>query len=157
MFDTLRGSQLDWLVFELIDGIRAGRAPIEPPENLMGARSDARTGARRELPFSPPPEPMPIEGDDQVEWAVAYVCDRMEATVAEMEACARNLTVILGDGVSGNVKAKPISQSVQILLQDDGPGRQTTLNDASAARAELPRLRKELEAWSAQVRNNPQP
>ena len=60
---------MDWLAFELIDGIRRGNEPVEDEHAL--ARAGERTGhpTSREVHPHPSAAATPILGDDQLKWA----------------------------------------------------------------------------------------
>jgi hypothetical protein len=157
LFETLRVSQLDWLIFELMDGIQAGRHPSESPDTLAQARRDVRSDRPPEFSVSPISEAVPISGDEQIEWAVQYVADRLDATLAELGQSANNLDAILdGDGTKPASIAKQGGREVTIELADGDGSRKLGRDDILAASTELPSLRKELEAWSAQVRGQVQ-
>lgn len=153
LFETLRSSQLDWLIFELMEGIQAGKHPSESPDALAQARRDVRSDRSPEFDFGPTSEAVPISGDDQIEWAVDYVANRLDATLAELGRAAANLDIIVNGNASKAANtAKQGPQEVMIELADGDGSRKLERNDIVAASTELPGLRKELEAWSAQVR-----
>lgn len=153
LFETLRASQLDWLIFELMDGIQAGIRPTESLDDLAQARRDVRSDRSYEFSYPPVSEASPISGDEQIEWAVQYVTDRLDATLAELTRSANNLDAILsGDGAKSANIVKRGPGEVIVELSDSDGGRKLGRDDILAASAGLPRLRKELEAWSAQVR-----
>ena len=153
LFETLRASRLDWMIFELMEGIQAGRHPKESPDNLARARRDVQTDSSPEFVVSPTSEAAPISGDEQIEWAVQYVADRLNATLAELSKAADNLnTIVNGNAAKSTIIPKQGPQEVTIELADGDGKRKLGRNDVIAASIELPGLRKELEAWSAQVR-----
>ncbi len=154
LFETLRASQLDWLIFELMEGIQAGKHPSESPDTLAQARRDVRSDSPLEFDFGPTSEAVPISGDDQIEWAVQYVADRLDATLAELRKATDNLHAIFNGNATSTTKQGP--QEVIIQLADGDEGRTLRRNDIIVASSELPGLRKELEAWSAQVRGQVQ-
>ncbi|MFW2227767.1 MULTISPECIES: hypothetical protein [Rhizobium] len=153
LFETLRASQLDWMIFELMEGIQAGRHPKESPDNLARARHEVQSDSSPEFVVSPMSEAAPISGDEQIEWAVQYVADRLDATLAELGKAADNLdTIVNGNAAKTTIIPKQGQQEVTIELADGDGARKLGRNDIVAASVELPGLRKELEAWSAQVR-----
>jgi hypothetical protein len=153
LFETLRALQLDWLIFELMEGIQAGIRPTESSDDLAQARRDVRSDRSYEFSYPPVSEAAPISGDVQIEWAVQYVADRLDATLAELTRSANNLDAILsGDGAKSANIVKRGPGEVFVELSDSDGGRKLGRDDILAASAGLPSLRKELEAWSAQVR-----
>lgn len=158
LFETLRASQLDWLIFELMDGIQAGRRPRESPDNLARARRDVRSDRSYEFSFPPVSDATPIPGDEQIEWAVQYVANRLDATLAELSRSADNLDAILnGDGAKSASIAKRPPGEIIVELSDSDGGRKLGRDNILAASSELPSLRKALEGWSAQVRGQVKP
>jgi hypothetical protein len=82
LIDLLAGAGADWLAFELMDYIRAGRPAEDPPEVLAQSRMQVREG-RGEGPLEPPEivatsATSPIVGDEQILWAARYVADRLD-------------------------------------------------------------------------------
>src|SRR5687767_1533316 len=95
LVETLMKSRLDWLVFEMLDGIQRGRAVEETEEDLAAARAEIRRKARpteRALTESGVTKVEPIEGDEQV-----YVGERLASSLAQLEAAVDTLESIVGE------------------------------------------------------------
>lgn len=155
LIEALRGTRLDWLAFELIDGIRQGWVSTEPPETLMKARVSARSRekprARRETTLGAQPAD-PIEGSDQIKWAAEYVAQRLDDTLAMLHRSTENLEMIVNASDSSVDLNPENNQEVAIeFIEPEGGRRRVGRNEANAARAALPKLRAALEAWSSNV------
>lgn len=70
LLETLVGAAADWLAFEIVDGVRRGREPLEPEELLRAAREKVRSRRLSDrLSAEIPVLSEPILGDDQIVWA----------------------------------------------------------------------------------------
>lgn len=90
LLETLTAAGANWLVFEIVDGVRRGREPLEPEELLQAAREKVRSRQFSDrLSADIPVMADPIHGDDQIVWAANYVAARLDGALAELdEACA---------------------------------------------------------------------
>jgi len=158
LIETLTSLGADWLAFELIDGVRRGREFEETPSSLAISRQQIREGdapkpiEEESLPTS---EPLPILGDDQIEWAVTYVIERLDAALAEFDVSLDNLDqIVVGQAVDPPMKHYEDAGEMLIVLSD-GPDQRKVDRDAiQRAQALIPRLRTALEGWSNQVRSD---
>ncbi len=154
---TARTSGLDWLAFELIDGIKAGRVEEESEEALedarLAVRSDEQPTASAQPAFFVAP-PQPIIGDAQIEWATDYVASRLNDTLGQLDQAIDALDAIAaGDSESPNLGQVMPDMGVTIVLTDGEAPRKARREDAVAAREAIPKLRAALETWSAEVRS----
>jgi hypothetical protein len=80
LIETLVAARLDWLAFELIEGVQAGHPPEESEDALVVARESIRGNAQpkpRGEPQAVTVEARPIPPKEQIEWAAAYVEERL--------------------------------------------------------------------------------
>lgn len=98
LIETLVAARLDWLAFELVEGIRLGRSPEESEEALAAARQSIRSNAQPKARGEPQvllAEPQPIPAGEQVKWAAAYVEERLEAALEQLQASIDTLDFIV--------------------------------------------------------------
>ena len=152
LIEILTELGIDWLAFELIEGIRRGGEPVEDERALALARD--RTGTRHpneaDQHLSADDEPKPFLDVAQLEWAARYVSERLGATLAEMTQSLDALDEIVDDG---DVRQSAESHSSAVLVLLDG-GEEHTVSRAQieAAQARLPELDKALHAWISSAR-----
>lgn len=149
LIEILTDLGLDWLAFEMVDGIRRGREPEETAQDLMVARKQVRDGEMKSVE-SKPIESVEAElllGDDQLNWAADYLAERLEAIFAEMSASLNNI-----DGIIGTTDSHLPAAS---LVLRDGE-EDWTVDDAivKEAQSQLPKLRKALTSWFASTRTD---
>lgn len=156
LLETLTGSGLDWLAMEVMDGIRAGRAFEDSAEILAAARkaidSKAQPKARSD-PGAHIPAPQLIEGDAQIEWAANYVGERLQSTLAQLDASLATLDEIV-EGTQGNIhnpEMEAPAEVIVVLTEAEMP-RKSRREDVAVARANLQPLLDGLAEWSASVR-----
>lgn len=145
---------LDWLVFELVDGIRRGRELEESAELLKLAREHVRSGktdlAEREPGATVEPEP--LLGDKQLDWAARYVDERLTATLAEMAASLDNIDGIVGpicDEEAAKAFQADAAPSPALVLLDGEEQRKVGRPQVEEAQGHLPKLRGALASWLA--------
>lgn len=160
LIDTLVAARLDWLAFELVDGIRAGRQTSEPSEVLKEVRGSVRTSERpqeKETPDQAYQPAMPIEGDEQIEWAASYVAGRLDGVIATLGAAMDNLDAVRGSE-SRSVGASPGGRpgGPLTIVLDDEEARKAERSGVELAVNALPQLRASIMAWSSQVRGQVQ-
>ncbi len=138
---------MDWLAFELIEGVRRGSEPTETEEILTLARDPTRTGRLEELlhDVGDGAEVQPILGDAQLNWAVEYVEQRLEAILAEMAASFRALDALVALGSDTTTESRP-GQTVVVLLRAD-EDQKLDQNLVREAQARLPTLQQSLRNW----------
>jgi len=148
---------MDWLAFELVDGVRRGKEPVEDEAALRRARdrawraSDAEEDTER---FgSSGGTATPILGDDQLEWAARYVDERLRAAVDQI---AHSLDAL--DEIVAGLDARPSDTPVattRLVLRGDESADTVGRVEVDGARARLPALREALDAWVRHERLNP--
>lgn len=158
LIETLRRTRLDWLALEVLDGIREGRRPIEAREALEGARQEARSSAkpkpRRETKQSAS-EQRPIMGDEQIDWASAYVAQRLEDAVSMLDAAAANLDAILGSPDPEQLALDPIGSIEYVFLEGDATSERLFGHaELEVALASIPKLRVSLDDWALSSRQS---
>lgn len=156
LIETLAAAGIDWLAFELIEGIRRGREAEETSEALSMSREQARQqGApwAKGEPQAGGPEAHPILGDAQIEWAARYISDRLDASLAELLASFDHLGELVG-GQPTRLDSDPARQTVEqvVVLLDGEVPRTIRRADAERAVAQMPALRAALEKWVTDAR-----
>ena len=143
---------MDWLAFELMEGIRLGREPLEREAELALARQWARNG--KAVTFEGDPEDRvlaePLLGDSQLEWAARYVSERLEAVLAEMSAALGALDEIVASGRDRPVKTA--EASTVLVLLDAEEDRPVGVTEIEEAQAHVAQLRQSLVNWLANAR-----
>lgn len=160
LINTLVKTRLDWLAFELAEGIQAGRPPEESEEALAAARKAVQSNEQPKVRGEPQVSAsvaVPIEGDEQVEWAVAYVGDRIATALAQLEASIESLDLIIDGSPLGDRGATRVTTGSVSVFTDDATTRKTGRDDIIDARASITALRSSLAKWSAQVRGEATP
>jgi hypothetical protein len=159
LIQTLTAVGADWLAFELIEGIRRGREVEETSDSLAISREQVRQGGPP-MPVEAPNgsifEPQPILGDEQIEWATAYIIERLDMALAKLAASIDNLDMIV-DGSAATPPIKTDGGTKELLVVFSAGEDQPKVDRAAAnqARDAVPGLRAALEAWSIQVRGTP--
>ncbi len=162
LIETLVVAGLDWLAFELIEEVQAGRRAEEPEEELAAARASIRSNMQPEARGDPRdtlkgPQPIPV--DEQIEWAVAYVEERLDDALVQLQASIDALDFIVA-GTTEHPDAREafaqdagaaLASTVSVLLDVEGD-RKSSREDVAAARDSFPVLRAALAEWTAQAR-----
>src|SRR4051812_20982308 len=102
LIETLTIARLDWLAFEIVEGIQAGYVPTESSETLADTRRRVREDDQPKATGEPKPvtlESEPVEGDAQINWAAKYVGERLDATLVYLAESIENLDALaIADG-----------------------------------------------------------
>lgn len=162
LIETLVAARLDWLAFELIEGIRLGRLPDEPEEVLAAARQSVRSNAQPKARGEPHvllEEPKPIPADEQVEWAAAYVEERLDAALEQLQASLETLDFIVEatierqdpQDVPTQASGKT-DQDVTLILLDLEGDRKSSRDDVAGARDDFSTLHAALAEWTTRAR-----
>lgn len=150
---------MDWLAFELVDGVRRGKEPLEDEAALRRARdrtqraSDA--GEVTERFGLSGGAAIPILGDDQLKWAARYVDERLRAA---LDQTARSLDAL--DEIVAGLDARPSDAPVattRLVLRGDDSVDTVSRADLDGARDRLDALRGALDAWILNERSDPRP
>jgi hypothetical protein len=162
LIEALAAVDADWLAFEILEGLQRGRVAEETHDNLLFTQQTVRSAKRKKSAERPRPDlvsspapPQPITGDDQIDWAVSYVNERIQDVVSMGDATLEELNAILYTSVPPEVRltVSPPTDGVTLVLQtDDEQQRSFRRDDIARARAGLPRLRSELLTWAEPVR-----
>jgi hypothetical protein len=159
LIESLTAARMDWLAFELIEVIQAGRTPTETPGRLAATRQKIREDDQPKATGEPKlvsQEPQPIEGDDQIDWAAKYVAERLTATLEYLKQSIANLDAIAGRDLNDPAAMSEDADEPLVALADGEVQRNAGRAQVEAAIAALPQLRHSLEAWSAQARGQAQ-
>lgn len=160
LVETLVVARLDWLAFELIEGVQVGRPSEESEEALAAARESIRSNTRpkeRGEPRAIAGEAKPIPPDEQSEWAAAYVEKRLGEALNQLQASIDTLDLVVDKTTEpldrAGTMAEPTDASkpsaVAVLL--DLEGEQTSgREDVAGGRESLPALQAALAEWTAQ-------
>ncbi|MEO8455559.1 MAG: hypothetical protein ABI454_10390 [Sphingomicrobium sp.] len=161
LIETLVAARLDWLAFELIEGIRSGRPPEESEEALSVARKSIRSNSQPKARGEPQvmlAEPQPIPLDEQVGWAAAYVEKRIEAALEQLQASIDALDSIVESTTEQQdpqdlpAKAGKTEQRRTLVLLHVEGDRKISRDDAAGARDDAPVLRAALAEWVMRAR-----
>jgi hypothetical protein len=146
---------LDWLAFELVDGIRRGLEPEETAEALIMAREQVRADEVNIVKSEPAVgiETEPLLGDAQLEWTAHYVDERLKETLAEMLDSLNNIDGIIGPPPD-KVTADAHPGAAAIVLRDRDEDRKVGRAQAEEARNQLLKLREALASWLASTRTD---
>lgn len=167
LIETLLAARLDWLAFELIESVQAGRPPEESEEALAAARESIRG----DLQPTPRGEPQAIAADaktippeEQIEWAAAYVEARLGEALEQLQASIKTLDFVVEGTTERPEKADAMTQPTDasvggavIVLRDLESDRKSGHEDVVGARASFPSLRAALTEWIAESRGQRTP
>lgn len=158
LLETLAGAGADWLAFEVVDGVRRGREPLEPEELLRAAREKVRSRQPPDrLSEDIPVLAEPILGDDQIVWAANYVAARLDGALADLdEGCAMIQAVAENSGDKFKQDEPTLSDvtpniPVKIALMGQ-EGHPVDRSSIAAARKGVESLRGALAHWSLEAR-----
>lgn len=157
IIEVLAELGMDWLAFELVDGVRRGKEPVEDEAALRRARGRARrasdAGEDTERFGSPSGAATPLLGDEQLEWAARYVDERLHAALDQI---AHSLDAL--DEIVAGLDARPSDAPVattRLVLRDDYSAGTVGRAEVDSARARLSALREALDAWVLHQRSGP--
>ncbi|PIB92737.1 hypothetical protein [Caulobacter sp. FWC2] len=150
LIETLSASGLDWLAFELIEGIRRGEQPLESEENLDVARTVVRSGQEGASWESGAAE-TPVKAtalEDQIKWAADYVVMRLDDALGQLDASIGNLEDVCRHG---RERLKSFSDVQHVgpmtVVIDDEVARKTDREAVHTARLALADLRQAIAIW----------
>jgi hypothetical protein len=159
LIETLAEVGADWLAFEVVDGIRAGKVAEEHLENLAAIQDAVRPAKlenfrteKRVSAVPPSVSPaVPIIGDDQIRWAAEYVHKRLSDALSMLQASLDQLQSIVstpapGDRVSPDIVA---SNEITLIVLGDEEKFSVRKAETADAIASLEKLRKALSSWEA--------
>jgi hypothetical protein len=161
LIEALAAVDADWLAFEILEGVQRGRVAEETRDDLLLTQQKVRAASRKKSTERPRPHwvspapAQPITGDDQIDWVVSYVTERIQDVVSMGDATLEELNAILFTSAPPQVRLTlpPPTDGVTLVLQtDDEQQRIVRRDDVAQARAGLPRLRSELLTWAESIR-----
>ncbi len=156
LIDVLAQVGMDWLAFELVEGVRRGEEPVEDGSALRRARDRAKrtsdASEQTERFAAPTAAATPFQGDDQLEWAVRYVEERLFAALDQM---AESLDA-LDEIVSGADAPSTVTRTATTRLLLRGHDRVDAIGrlEVDRARTQLPALRVALDSWLGNERSD---
>ena len=156
LIDVLAQVGLDWLAFELVEGVQRGEEPVEDRSALRRARDRAKrtsdASEQTERFASPSAVATPLLGDDQLLWAARYVEQRLLAALDQM---AQSLDA-LDEIVSGVDTPPAVARTATTRLVLRGADRVDTVGrlEVDSARTQLPALREALDSWLLNERSD---
>ncbi|MES2493703.1 MAG: hypothetical protein V4579_10540 [Pseudomonadota bacterium] len=161
LIGTLMAARLDWLAFELIEGIQVGRPAEEPEEALAAARQSIRSDAQPKARGEPQvllTMPAPIPAGEQVEWAAAYIEERLETALDHLQASIDALDLMVestneleGPRNLAQAASAKTEQGTALVLLDLEGDRKSSREDVAGARDDFPALRAALTEWTARA------
>src|SRR5829696_3305975 len=135
LIETLTRSDLDWLALEVINGALAGRAPNEPSEAIIAARSVAfrqkQDAGLQEFTSATEQPGQPFSWQEQIEWAVKHVLERISQVISMMSASAERLNAIVEEGA--DVIERP--KTILVLAEADASSKVSVEELTAAAEA----------------------
>ena len=154
LIETLVNSGADWLAFEILDGIRLGRAQISTEEELQAARNAVWSFRKGQAP----PKLETIEaavpglsGDDQIRFAGDYAIERISQSIAMADASLLQLNQI-ADQTNAPFEVSEARPKGEVVLRWIEGEESLTRLQAGEALHKLPALREALAEWSKSVR-----
>lgn len=162
LVETLAAARLDWLAFELIEGVQAGHLAEEPEDALASARrsirGDTQPKARGE-PRVSAAEAKAIPLEEQIEWAASYIERRLDEALEQLQSSIETLDFVVEGtterldraGTAAQTADAPRRQMVSVLLDESGD-RKSDRDGVGEGRESLPALRAALSEWVAQSR-----
>lgn len=138
---------MDWLAFELIEGIRRGQEPQETEDAPKHARQETHTPGAEKFARSSGDsvDSEPLVGYAQLEWSVHYINERIEATLNEMSASLCALDKIASS--APEAQTETAESSAVLVLVNGEEEREVSQTQVIEAQAHLPKLRQSLENW----------
>ncbi len=154
LIETLVAVGADWLALEVMGAIAAGRIPEDSAEILLKSRlttrhskAQERNSAERAIVSAPA---IPIPPDEQVDWAVSYVNERISQAVAMVGVSLDNLGKILSttSGAAERPSMSALTNPVTVALRTEEDPQIVSRAQVSAAELKLASLRDSLESWA---------
>lgn len=156
LIETLVNSGVDWLAFEILDGIRLGRPQLSTDEEVQAARNAVWSFRKGHAP----PNLETIEaavptlsGDDQIRFAEEYTIERISQSIAMANASLLQLNRIAGQ-TSDTLGASNTRANGEIVLRWIDGEESLTRVQAEETLHKLPALRVALAEWSKSVRQD---
>lgn len=155
---TLAAANLDWLVDEVVQGVLAGDIRLEREDAVKAARDEVdRASQDRRSPNvvesqiaeAASFDAAPLEGDAQLEWAIAHVTTRLRDALSMMRIAAERLDTIIRNGDSEGIRSpagRRVSTQLELIDGEEVLGEAGSSEFAAAEQA-LADLKQALEQW----------
>jgi hypothetical protein len=148
LFAAMSNAGYDWIVSEILDGLRQGRTSLVTQAELEIVRS--RIDQQIESPGDPAPEVdyEPIKGDDQITFAVDLVTGRFRHIKAMLDETEKNLKLI-------SAKSDPPRAKPQLAFKVGDEVRPITSQVATELAQHIEGLTESISGWADSVRSKP--
>jgi hypothetical protein len=162
LIEALAAVDADWLAFEILEGVQRGRVAEETSDNLLLTQQRVRNARRKrnsegQHPHRESPDiAQPITGDEQIDWAVSYVNERIQEVISMGEAALEALNSILLTSIPPDVPLTlpGATGDITLVLQDDEEQQRILRSEGFArARAGFSKLESELLTWAKSARS----
>lgn len=156
LIEALSATDADWIAFEIIDALRAGRIQEETAEDLLLAQQHVRSGELEKWWLGdftvPSPSIERLKGTEQIDWVANYISERVTELVAMLGRTLSHLDFILSsdvhDGVQQQAAPSPMS-GIRLVFQGDLEQEWSIeRKDISKAETFLPDLLEALRKWA---------
>lgn len=158
LIETLIGVGADWLAVELIETLGQGRWPEESEDVLALTRAKVRAGGvqkRTSEPAHKAVAPLQISPEEQVAWAAAFVAERLDAAIADLEGSIDNLDMILGEAPADTAPVQRDRLPTSLRLGGEDGSARVAAVDLESARSGMQALRKALTCWANEADGQP--
>jgi hypothetical protein len=154
LIELLSASGADWLAFEILDGIRAGRPAEDSDEELSDARRAVSAFRQEGVPLAEREHGQafvdPIVGDDQIDFSANYVFDRLSDSIQMLESSLAHLDKVVAK--PRGETSSPIANGVEISLRIEGSEMAASRTQTRQALTKLAELREALTEWAGEAR-----
>ena len=155
LIETLVAADVDWLAFEILEGVQVGEVLEESFEKLRLTQERVRSTKRLSLKEHGAEESVltpvsnPRTGNAQLLWAARYINQRLWDAVSMVSASFDQIEVILSTLAPKAAPPSPVIHGAVTVVLQQPDEREATLsrNGAGAARAGLEQLQLALNAW----------
>jgi hypothetical protein len=163
LIETLAAADLDWLAFEIVDGVRAGRVDEETPEALASIRGAIASAKLKDfqlekrVPAAPtiPAAAQPIVRDEQIRWATEYVDKRLTDALTMLQTSIDQLEDIVSKPPRGDIRVEAgVDHDVSLVFQGEAEKSTSARAQTAEAIAALGALRHALSSWETSTRES---
>ena len=157
LIETLSASGADWLAFEILDGIRAGRPAEDSEEELRDARRAVsafrQKGERLSEREAGHDFVDPITGDDQIDFAARYAFDRLSDAIQMLNSSFAHLDLVVARKPGATLQEDAIHEDrTGISVRIEGSDMTAIRREAREALEKLAELRDALAEWADRAR-----
>jgi hypothetical protein len=158
LLEVLATSGVDWLVFELMEGIGSRVTAEESERALAQAREDV-SNAHDARPIKADTfggdafAPTPIKGDEQILWAAEYVFKRIEDILSMLSVGLGHLNSIVEARADFQELGSRVHRGPELtlVLQGEESDEKVRQGDVQEATKALLTLKHDLEIWVKQT------